>query len=252
MNNNQTPKELLSTLSLRQLEVLQLVCQGKEYKKIGKKLFISENTVKTHMGTIYKKLDLLDLDRNDRIFKIRSVYCPMLKDQSKKIKRKKTKSIDPDLDPEPITPEEDEMLMTDQSAMKSLNKNQTTKNLQSDNRKGTNSTLGCIKIFGFIFLLGLAAFGMFFIWQQIQQGVSDAISLIPTSDIAPAVPTVSFVTDIASADDEQANDKPGSSSAPDGIKEIGEWYKEGDLWLRVQNFSISSNSNYIEKEYEIC
>jgi hypothetical protein len=246
--NKKTPKELLSTLSTRQLEVLRLFCQGKKYRNIGKKLYIAEGTVKTHMTSIWERLELLDLDPNERKFNLRSIYCPLLKERFTE-----NKEYDRSNDTEPASKllEENEVPMTDQSTMNSLNNNQVGKNLKSDKRKGTNTTLGCVKIFGFLLLLGFAAVGIFFIWQQIRQGVSDVISLIPTSDVAPAVPTVSFVTDIPSADDEQTDDKPSSSSAPDGIKEIGEWHKEDDLWMRVQNFEISSNSNYIEIEFEI-
>ncbi len=45
-------------LSPREGEVLQLVAQGATNKKIGDSLFISENTVKTHLRNIMEKLHL--------------------------------------------------------------------------------------------------------------------------------------------------------------------------------------------------
>ena len=45
-------------LSPREVEVLQLVAQGVTNKKIADSLFISENTVKTHLRNIIEKLHL--------------------------------------------------------------------------------------------------------------------------------------------------------------------------------------------------
>jgi DNA-binding NarL/FixJ family response regulator len=45
-------------VSARELEVLQLVAQGLSNREIGKRLFISENTVKNHVRNILEKLQL--------------------------------------------------------------------------------------------------------------------------------------------------------------------------------------------------
>lgn len=45
-------------LNEKQLEVLELVAQGLDYGEVGKRLFISERTVKYHMGRIKKILQL--------------------------------------------------------------------------------------------------------------------------------------------------------------------------------------------------
>jgi NarL family two-component system response regulator LiaR len=47
-------------LSQRELEVLQLIAQGLSNAAIGEKLFISEKTVKSHVGNILSKLHLDD------------------------------------------------------------------------------------------------------------------------------------------------------------------------------------------------
>jgi DNA-binding NarL/FixJ family response regulator len=49
-------KENIFQLSDRELEILQQLCDGLEYKEIGAKLFISANTVKKHCISIYQKL----------------------------------------------------------------------------------------------------------------------------------------------------------------------------------------------------
>ena len=43
-----------NALTERQKEVLRLVCKGLEYKDIGERLFLSKETIKSHMGNIYK------------------------------------------------------------------------------------------------------------------------------------------------------------------------------------------------------
>jgi two-component system NarL family response regulator len=47
------------TLSTREIEVLQRVAAGKSNKEIGAELFISEGTVKTHVKSIFSKLDVV-------------------------------------------------------------------------------------------------------------------------------------------------------------------------------------------------
>jgi DNA-binding NarL/FixJ family response regulator len=47
-------------LSDRQMEVVQLLAQGFQNKEIGKKLFISEPTVKHHLHNIFDKLGVSD------------------------------------------------------------------------------------------------------------------------------------------------------------------------------------------------
>ena len=47
-------------LSDREMEVVQLIAQGFHNKEIGKKLFISEQTVKNHMHNIFDKLGVSD------------------------------------------------------------------------------------------------------------------------------------------------------------------------------------------------
>ena len=47
------------SLTGRELEVLQLLAQGKSNKEIGIKLFISEFTVKGHLRNIFTKLNVL-------------------------------------------------------------------------------------------------------------------------------------------------------------------------------------------------
>ncbi len=47
-----------SPLTNREQEVLNLLCQGKSYKMIADALFISKNTVRTHLKNVYRKLEV--------------------------------------------------------------------------------------------------------------------------------------------------------------------------------------------------
>lgn len=47
-----------SSLTVRETEVLTQLCKGKSYKMIAEALFISEETVRRHIKSIYKKLEV--------------------------------------------------------------------------------------------------------------------------------------------------------------------------------------------------
>ena len=52
--------EKVETLTDRELEVLTVVAQGLTNSEIASRLYLSEATVKTHIGHILSKLDLRD------------------------------------------------------------------------------------------------------------------------------------------------------------------------------------------------
>ena len=57
---NADEENLLTYLTGREEEVLDLLTQGNNYKAIAGKLFISETTVKTHVNNIFQKLQVND------------------------------------------------------------------------------------------------------------------------------------------------------------------------------------------------
>ena len=70
----------LSSLTTRQIEVLRLVCEGLRYKLVGEELHIEENTVKSHMGNIYIKLELDSLVDPERKKVLYQEFCPALQE----------------------------------------------------------------------------------------------------------------------------------------------------------------------------
>ncbi|WP_330276065.1 response regulator transcription factor [Lentzea sp. NBC_00516] len=56
----QVRKPAQAPLSQRELEVLELIAQGATNREAGKRLFISETTVKTHLLHVYAKLGVND------------------------------------------------------------------------------------------------------------------------------------------------------------------------------------------------
>jgi DNA-binding NarL/FixJ family response regulator len=50
------PEHSSDTLTAREWEILSMVANGSHNKEIANRLSISENTVKSHLGTIYRKL----------------------------------------------------------------------------------------------------------------------------------------------------------------------------------------------------
>jgi DNA-binding NarL/FixJ family response regulator len=48
--------DLAQRLSERECDVLKLVVQGKDYRAIADKLFLSSNTIRNHIANIYEKL----------------------------------------------------------------------------------------------------------------------------------------------------------------------------------------------------
>ncbi len=54
-SQQQTQTEVFSK---REMDVLDLLCEGNSYREMAEKLFVSPNTIRFHLKNIYKKLDV--------------------------------------------------------------------------------------------------------------------------------------------------------------------------------------------------
>ncbi len=61
-------KNEFSQISKRESEVLELLCEGHNYKGIATALFISPNTVRFHLKNIYRKLHVNS--RHEAVLKV--------------------------------------------------------------------------------------------------------------------------------------------------------------------------------------
>jgi DNA-binding NarL/FixJ family response regulator len=60
MEVQESEKAKIASLTRRQREVIQLICEGMKKKQIAERLFISYTTVRHHLSSIYTKLDVSD------------------------------------------------------------------------------------------------------------------------------------------------------------------------------------------------
>lgn len=60
LSNKKEDRNLLTELTIRELDVLKEIAKGKSNKEIAASLFITEKTVKTHVSNLLAKLELAD------------------------------------------------------------------------------------------------------------------------------------------------------------------------------------------------
>ena len=58
--HRQAPPKAVDTLTAREMDVFRLITRGLSNAEIGRELFISDTTVKTHVTRLLQKLDLRD------------------------------------------------------------------------------------------------------------------------------------------------------------------------------------------------
>ena len=59
----ETPDDEIATLSKREKEILHLMMEGDNYHAIAEKCFVSYDTVRTHVRSIYKKLHVASVNQ---------------------------------------------------------------------------------------------------------------------------------------------------------------------------------------------
>ena len=222
------PYKKLALLSPRQREVLQLLCQGKQYKEIAEALVIEKSTVKAHMAGVYKKLGLIELNRDERIFQIKSIYCPILQEKEvPEIIDGPYEDIVDESEPDEISPELDEMVSSDEYAIVKYEGENIT--MSADMNVGKEKRSGVKRFFRTVFvliILVMIGFGGLYIWQNFFGG----------SEVIP-----------------QDMGQPNVISQGIFQKDyydIGEWVENGDVWLRIRDYDID-NMGIIEINIEV-
>ena len=56
-------------LTKREAEVIQLICSGTLRHNLAKELYISENTVKKHLNSIYQKMNIQNFEELVKVVK---------------------------------------------------------------------------------------------------------------------------------------------------------------------------------------
>lgn len=221
------PHKKFASLSKRQKEVLQLFCQGKKYKEIAEELFIEESTVKAHMAGVYERLGLIELQRDERIFQIKSVYCPLFQEQEE---QNFIDVMDEDFLDEPVidvivddvSPELDEMISSDEKAIMLLGGERSTmstnQNSVKTKKSGFRRFFNCLSVLVFLVIILV---GGLYIWQNFFSGTE-----VISQDVIP------------------------QAIIPKEYYEVGEWVKEGDTWVRLKEYDIDSQG-VIEFDFEV-
>jgi len=259
------PTSRFDSLTERHKEVLRLFCKGISYKEIGEILFISESTVKSHIGHIYEKLGLLDLPPKERVARIFEIYCPLLKKHPPVPLPPEEKAEEP----EPITPEVEKMVDEDENALVLWESSQIIDAEVHDLPPRPRRNPGCLwGLIGIVVGVGLIA-GYFYFFGGGIPGMSvpnsPALQASPETPEPPSVsdtPVVIVVTATAIPASETplpsetslptntsvpptATTAPSATSEadtqPDSVLEVGDWWKEAGLWLRLTSYHITTD-----------
>ncbi|MDT8382634.1 MAG: helix-turn-helix transcriptional regulator [Brevefilum sp.] len=230
------PYKKLASLSPRQREVLQLLCQGKQYKEIAEALVIEKSTVKAHMAGVYKKLGLIELKRDERIFQIKSIYCPMLQEKEKpEIIDVPYEDIVDESEPDEISPELDEMVSSDEYAIVKYEGENIT--MSADPNVGKGKRSGLKRFFRTVFvliILVMVGFGGLYIWQNF---------FLKPDETPQGISQPEVITDVISEAFYQGKTQKE-------YYDVGEWVEKGDVWLRIRDYDID-NMGIIEINIEV-
>ena len=256
-----TPEDLLLTLTEREKDVLQLVCQHKRYQEIAETFFISKGTVRTHMFNIYASLELKHLGRDERVLKIHNIYCPLIQKQSNEQKEEpeiEIIDVSPEAEPksqegkeiiviypepDPISPEEEEIIDGDEMALITYtpeSKNGGEKKMKPKKKRG------CIRFIFTLILGALLLIGAWYTWENylkdmpIVQSIVQLINPDAVIESSSSSPSSSSSSNSSSSDSESIIEKilPKTDENVNAY-EIGEWHKEDDMWIRLRDYKLT-------------
>lgn len=243
------PEDLFLTLTDRESEVLQLVCQHKSYQEIADALYIGKSTVKTHMHNIYVKLEIDHLDRDKRVLKIHNIYCPLFQQEKKSKKEQpEIEIIDVTPDPDPISPDEEEVIDGDEMALVAYKQEPITGGRKE---MGTRKKRGCSRYIITLILGALIVIGAWYSWENflkdmpIVQSIVQLINPDAETESSPSSPSSSSSSssnssNSSSSDSETIIEKilPKTDPYADAIAQ-GDWAKQNDVWVRLFDYEVS-------------
>jgi len=196
--------EKLRSLTRQQKIVLRGVCEGKLLKQIAKELFLSINTIKTHMGNVYIKFGLTHLPPSLRRKIIFEEYWPVFKEfdfEESIIYQDEPEDTE---EPEPVPEEVIDQVDEDEKALMVVEPEiidvlplETEKKKKRRRRNGWKWILTLI-------IIGLLAFGGFKLYEfvsdfigalqiqaaPVQEEKQEPVAqVVPTNTLKPTEPT---------------------------------------------------------------
>ena len=244
------PKERFLTLTDREKEVLQLVCQHESYQEIADQLFIEKTTVKSHMNNAYIKLGLKHLGRDERVLEVHITYCPMFSEVDESEENDvEIEIIDVTPEPEPLSSDEEEIIDGDEMALITY----TPEPIIGGKKKmGTKKKRSCVKYI-FVLVLGvLLTIGAWQAWQYIKD-IPIVTSIIELID-----PGISTETQSEASSENKSEFSTIAEPIISSIKsslgssvetyEIGEWVNKDDVWVRLSDYEVTGTKVALDIE----
>ncbi|MCD6425026.1 MAG: helix-turn-helix transcriptional regulator [Anaerolineales bacterium] len=238
-----TPKELLTRLSERELEVLQWYCQHKAQKEIGKILNITKNTVKTHISNICVKLEIETSDPGERKLIFFNSFCPLISeddlDETPPLKQAEINKPTP----ENIVEENDsktEEIKIEKQGEEIIPEDQTSKNGEKE-KMGTKKKRGCRRFLFTLILGALLLIGALFAWENYLKEmpiVQTIVELINPDAVIESSSSAPSTSGSSSSESIIKSILPKSDKYADAY-EVGEWAKQDDVWVRLFDYEVS-------------
>jgi hypothetical protein len=256
------------TLTNREKEVLNLVCEGLIYKEVGAELFIAEATVKSHMGNIYRKLSLDELPNTQRTGQLFKIYCQMLKERPPS----SNNDEEEEEEPEPVPPEVERMVEEDEKALVLRQSPQIID--VSPKPAPKRKSRGSLWLFIGGIIVGIAILlGLLYVFrepiialiapgepttQEVAQKPSNTQKSVPSS-----TPEVNEVLIVVTATSPPSTNTPAPTNTsppptdtavptpfvPDNYYEIGEWYETDQVGIRLLESDIEYGMLYFIVEF---
>jgi len=193
------------------------------------------------MAGVYEKLGLIELKRDERVFQIKSIYCPMLQEEEEEpeIIDVPYEDIIDETEPDEITPEMDELVSSDEYAIVKYEGENIT--MSTNPNEGKVKRSGLKRFFSTVFvliILVMVGFGGLYIWQNFFAKPEETPEYMSQPEVIPEV--------ISEAISEAIS--PGKTQKE--YYDVGEWVEQGDVWLRIKDYNID-NVGLIKIKIEI-